>query len=45
MTLIEASKGTAKRSMPLTTGTILTLVADYDEKLQPNDLLGTPFPR
>ncbi|BEP59152.1 hypothetical protein GmRootV118_63960 [Variovorax sp. V118] len=44
MTLIEASKGTAKRSMPLTTGTILTLVADYDEKLQPNDLLGTPFP-
>jgi hypothetical protein len=44
MTSINASKGTAKRSMPLTMGAILTLIADYDEKMKPADLLDTPFP-
>lgn len=44
MTLIEASEGKAERSMPLTKRAILELVADYDKKRQPNDLLGTPFP-
>ncbi|MGJ7605068.1 T6SS effector BTH_I2691 family protein [Variovorax sp. LT1R20] len=44
MTLIEASQGKAERAMPLTEKAILELVADYDKKRQPNDLLGTPFP-
>jgi len=44
MTQIQASSGAAKRSMPLTAGAMLSLVADYDDKLPPDALLGSPFP-
>ncbi|WP_230938688.1 T6SS effector BTH_I2691 family protein [Xanthomonas translucens] len=44
MTMIDVPSVTCSRSMPLTAGTVATIVADYDPSPPKNHLLDTPYP-
>ncbi|WP_341809138.1 T6SS effector BTH_I2691 family protein [Xanthomonas oryzae pv. oryzicola] len=44
MTMIDVPNVACSRSMPLTAGTVATIVADYDPSPPKNHLLDTPYP-